>query len=169
MLAGGLILAATGCLSERAQPRSERPDQSIDIVWLTPEKFRDVSRSAVATESERQAILDELAAFIRDTAEPRLKGRRLTIKFYDVDLEGDFEPTSHPDLHNVRIVREIYPARLSFSWELWSRDGTLINAGQEKLNSLAAAPPSPVALGDFGYTRELLRDWLFQVLRISAP
>ena len=45
-------------------------------------------------------------------------GQHLEIVLDDVDLAGEYVPGAGVDMHNVRVVKDIYAPRIALSWRL---------------------------------------------------
>ena len=104
-----------------------------NITWESPESYRDATYRDSNTEKDRNIVLKELEKyFVREANRVVAEGHTLTIKVTDVDLAGEFEPW-RAHAYDVRIVKSIYPARLSFDYTLTAEDGTVIAEGSENL------------------------------------
>ena len=78
----------------------------------------------------------------------------------DVQLAGDYE-ARRPAVTNVRIIREVNPARIDLRYRLERADGTVAAAGERQLRSTGY----PVGVGidpsdPLRYEKVLLDDWL---------
>ncbi|BFL85791.1 hypothetical protein LFREDSHE_42410 [Shewanella baltica] len=78
----------------------------------------------------------------------------------DVDLAGDMRPTFGATANDLRIVKEIYPPRMTFSYQVLENDKVII-AGDEKLSDMGFMDGIK-SLTDkpFMYETKMLTDWL---------
>jgi hypothetical protein len=137
----------------------------VEVVYVDPEKFSDVRDGYTQTASARTFFLDELRRHIERRAAPRLaEGETLVVTITNVHLAGDYEART-PSTTNVRIVRDVMPARIDLSFRLTRADGTVVAAGERRLRSTGY----PVGVGidpsdPLVYEKVLLDDWLRQDL-----
>jgi hypothetical protein len=82
--------------------------------------------------------------------------------FTDIDLAGEFEPQRGPDFNNVRIIKDIYPPRLTFTYKLTDASGAVLKEGQEKLVDLSFQMSATVIDNNdpLHYEKSMLKDWL---------
>lgn len=138
----------------------------VSVTWERPESFADANSSRLGGSRDRANVLAEIESVILRSAEGKLDQRRLHLTITDLDLEGEFEPW-RPRLRDVRVVRDIYPARVSLHHRLEAPDGSLLSEGSAQLSSFGRIPPlSPASrLDRFPILSDLLRDHLRQILR----
>ncbi len=136
--------------------------ESVTVEWVDPDRFSDVAETASRTDRERVSILNHLEAFFVQQGSKHIsEGRELHLRVTDVDLAGDFELWRSPQLHDVRFVRDIYPARLQFTWELMDADGAVLREGTERLSSFDTyLQPTRVDREQYPYIKEIYRRWL---------
>ena len=140
-------------------PPAEGP---VQVSFVAPEKFRDARFDGRGRRDAENPVLDDFARFLAKEGPRHLApGQTLAIRFTDIDLAGDIEPTTHPDLRDIRIIKSVYPPRLAFDWELRDASGELVRHGQESLRDLGFNLDS-AALGNdrLRYEKRLLRRWL---------
>ena len=135
----------------------------VAVIFDHPEKFTDVKDAFMGTEKGRDTILAHFKEFLEQRAPRYLAdGQLLTITFTDIDLAGDFEPYHGPNFTDVRIVKDIYPPRLNFTYKLVDASGAVLKEGQEKLvdmNFQMTIRPSD-AQDSIHYEKAMLDSWL---------
>ena len=90
----------------------------VDVTYVDPDKFTDVRNGYTPTPSARDFYLAELKRFIESRAAARMAdGETLTIAITNVQLEGDYK-ARRPAITNVRIVRDVNPARIDLRFRL---------------------------------------------------
>jgi len=133
------------------------------VVFLEPEKFTDVRDRQGGSDVERTGYLDRLREHLMKSALRHLpEGQLLEITFTDIDMAGDFEPWAGPRWNEVRIVRDIYPPRMEFTFRLTDAEGNVLKQDQRKLVGLGFLMKITMGANDDSLRHEkaLLDDWL---------
>lgn len=164
-----LAIAATagfaGCQTqERAVDRAG--GGRVQVGFEQPERFTDVRTTYSG--SPDQGLLEGLRTFLQREAGRYLDPQEtLALTFRDVDLAGDFEPWRGAIAMDVRIIKDIYPPRLEFSYVVTDADANIVREGRERLTDLAfnwriglTGREDPLY-----HEKALLREWLGRVLR----
>jgi hypothetical protein len=150
-LAGAAPLAASD-----APPR-------VTVAFFEPEKFTDVRDSGLFNDSGRSNYLEQIRDHLLEQAPKHLaEGQRLEITFTDIDLAGDFELWRGPQYFDVRMVRDIYPPRLEFSFRLLDASGKGVKEARRTLLDLAIQLRSSMITqhDTLRYEKSMLDDWL---------
>lgn len=137
----------------------------VEVEFLHPEKFTDaVYGRERPRRAEDNSVLGQLRGYLEKQAPRHLgPGQQLRIRFTDIDLAGDREPLLDPDLHDVRIVRSIYPPRLAFDFQLRSADGLVLREASVDLRDLAFDLNPPMNGNDpLRFEKRMLKTWLRQ-------
>ncbi len=163
-----LSLSATGALF--AADKAAAPDARVTVVFDHPEKYRDVKDSDLDPDNERgrERYLPMLQEHIEKEAGRLLApGQKLTITFSDIDLAGDFEPWRGVRLQDVRILKEIYPPRMNFTFRLTDASGGVLSEGERQLVDLAYQMRITSGFRDdpLRYEKDMFTDWLRGELR----
>lgn len=133
-----------------------------EVVYVAPEKFTDVRDSYTGSDAGRDATLDQMREYFIDEANRFLPdGTKLFVSVTDVDLAGDFEPWRGPRWDDVRIVKDIYPPRISLSFRVTDASGQLVKEGKRDLRDLAFMMKLSVGFRDDPLRNEkaLIDDW----------
>ena len=158
-----LAFAAANCLTitlSGGAANAQSP-AAIEVKFENPEKFTDLRMDRMTTDRERDGLLAELRTWLESEGPKRLPpGTRLAVTITDVDMAGEFEPSQRMNAANIRIVRDIYPARITLSFRLTDASGKVVKEGTRKLTSSgfpgeAARPSRPLR-----YEKSLLEDWI---------
>jgi len=132
-----------------------------DIEWVNPDGYADLGTD-FHDEVTLEQFQGELEPYIARIAERALPdGYQLEIKFTNVDLAGEYEPWR---LNNdVRIVRSVYPPKMSFEYKLFDSRGNLAKSGEETIID----PTFDFNVGrrffetdGFFYEKELIGSWI---------
>jgi hypothetical protein len=152
-------LTAVLSLQAAATPKT---DARTEVIFFEREKFTDVKDGFSETPAGRDAILAQIRDYLVSQAKWYVpEGQKLTVTITDVDLAGDFEPGRNPRMDDVRIIRDIYPPKISLAFKLVDADGQEIKHGTRDLtdlmfmSKLAMNPNDPLR-----YEKNLLDDWL---------
>lgn len=159
--AGLAVLVVLACGSVRAETATLR-GTNVDISYERPETFVDIGGPGV---------LVELATYLQRRAAARLQsGERLDVVITRIDRAGRYEPWRLPPGNNVRIVRDIYPARIDLRFVLVDAGGTQVAAGARRLRDPYFLWRPDQHPGDhLRFEKALLDDWLERELKPPAP
>ena len=138
-------------------------DNPVKVSWTDPAQFSDIRYSRNRSEAERGTWVSDLARYFQKSAAHRLPaGQQMQITITDIKRAGDYEPWHGPQMEDVRIVKDIYPPQLSFSWVRTDTDGRVIDQGQKKLvdtaflmNSTTFNDSDPLR-----YEKRMIDDWV---------
>lgn len=158
-LAGGVMFA--GAAVVQAKP-------NVEILFDHPENFTDIKDSYMPTDKGEQANLDEIRDYLVDKASRYLRdGQTLTITFTNIDLAGDFEPQRGPDAADIRVIKDIYPPRLDFTYKVVDAHNKVLKEGKEQLRDMNfLTRTNPINDRDtMPWEKDMLSDWLRSMLR----
>lgn len=134
--------------------------ETVSIEYVDPEKFTDLE----STSSTKKNTRADFARSISKELTRRLRASfgedaRLDLVITDVDLAGRINPAS---FHDVRVLREVWPPKMEFSYKLTDADGTVISEGEKRLVDLGylGFSISGSRHDRFHYEREMVKDWL---------
>jgi hypothetical protein len=139
------------------------PSTRVTVAFVAPEKFTDVRDSALFDDSGRNTYLEQIRDHLLEQAPKYLaEGQSLEITFTDIDLAGDFELWRGPRFFDVRMIRDIYPPRLEFSFRLLDATGKVVKEARRSLLDLAFQLRSSVLSqhDTLRYEKAMLEDWL---------
>ncbi|MGH8477019.1 MAG: DUF3016 domain-containing protein [Methylococcales bacterium] len=155
------IIALLGVLS-LVSARNGRAE--VNVKFIEPENYTDLSLSGSSTDRIQRHILDELSKFLVDLGARTLPaGQKLEVEVYDIDMAGNYEPWRAPFLTNTRIVRDVYRQRMDIHYILRNAQGSVVKERWENfsdLNYLITANPYAYLYNDpLRYEKALLRKW----------
>lgn len=165
-----LLLGLTAAGTLFAADKTAAPANRVTVVFDHPEKYTDVKEYDFDNDnvSGRDHYLPLLKEHIEDVAGRLLApGQKVTITFSDIDLAGEFEPWHGPRFNDVRMVKEIYPPRLTFTFQLTDESGRVLGEGERKLVDLAYQMRIGGGFRDdpLRYEKDMLGDWMRDELR----
>jgi hypothetical protein len=98
-------------------------------------------------------------------------GRRLELRFTDIDLAGDYEPWRGPDFDDIRIMKDIYPPRMKFEFRLLdAKSGAVVREGSERISDMSYLMSAGLLPNHdpLRYDKNLLTDWVRRELRADS-
>ena len=140
-------------------------DGRVTVTFDQPDKFTDVKSSYLGATD--QGYLNELQRYIEYAARGYLAdGQRLTVKFTDIDMAGDFEP-GRPRLADVRVMKGIYVPRLKFSYAVTDAAGQTVKQGDENLTDMTYQSRFKTSNSSdtLFYEKAMFADWMASTLR----
>lgn len=167
-----LIVFACGlaavCVARAAE--AAKPVAQVTVTFVTPEKFTDVRDGLMDSEKDRDYLLGEIKAHIESLGQKYLTaGQSLEIKVTDVDLAGDFEPWHGMNFDHIRILKDIYPPRMTLEFRLTAADGKVVSEGKRRLQSIGYLMTLALPTHDhLRYDKEMIHDWMRQEFRHAS-
>lgn len=158
-----LLAAAVGCgTATAAEPTNLVTEKgAVKVVWQDTKKFRDVESSGDIQSRFEERLFNTLTKHLNKEAQKLFKpDQKLELVVTDLDLAGDMRPTFGATASDLRIVKDIYPPRMSFSYKLLDGNRVVI-AGDEKLIDMNfLGHVQAVKQEPFQYETRMLTDWL---------
>ena len=143
----------------RADPT---PTPQVEVTYVTPENFTDFKDSFMGTDKGREYLASELTKHIKKVARTYLAANtRLEVRFTDINLAGEFEPQRGPRFDDIRIMKDIYPPRMTLEFRLLAADGKVLAEGTRRLiDTNYQSNVMPTDNDPLRYDKALLTDWL---------
>jgi len=139
LLAGALVVgsatAAPRTVTDPQAPRALQADGPVSVKWDDPATFTEIRRSTNRFEAQRGDWVQQLARYVRTAAaKPLQPGQTLDVTLVDIKRAGDYEPWHGPRADNIRIMRDIYPPRITLQYTLKDASGRVVDEGEAKLS-----------------------------------
>ena len=153
-----ILLASVALLATAAQA-ADPP--RIEVTFGDLAKFTDFRVSTMANVKEREGLAHELRRHLEREAPGRIPAdTRLAISITDVDMAGDFR-LGGVGPNEVRVVRDMYPPRISLDFKLLRSDGGTEKEGHRDLrDSSFMWGSSPTTADSLRFEKDLLDNWL---------
>ena len=169
-LAGCASTGGNGLLAADA-PRGLPQSGPVAVNWADPATFAELRYSHNRDDAARGDWLPQLAEYLRQRAEPRLaSGERLELTIVDIDRAGDYEPWLGYGYQDTRIIRDIYPPRMTVRFKRTDADGHVIAEGERKLSDpgfLTGA--TPINSNDpLRFEKRMIDSWLRRELDTAS-
>lgn len=151
-------------------PRSLPAEGPVSVSWTDPAQFTEIRYSRNRWEAKRGDWVRRLAEHLRKSASERLPpGQRLDVVITDISRAGDYEPWHGHSAQDVRIMREIYPPRITLNFKRYDASGRVVAEGERKLvDSMYLSSTSVTDSDPLRYEKELLDDWLRRDLKSAG-
>ena len=165
VFACGLIAVCAARAAETAKPAAQ-----VNITFVSPEKFTDLKSGTMDTGRDRDQLLREIKSHMESLALNYLAaGQSLEIRVTDVDLAGDFEPWRGIDFDHIRIIKDVYPPRMTLEFRLTDAAGKVVAEGQRRLQNLGYLLSVAMPTNDpLRYDKDMIRDWMRQVFKPAS-
>ncbi|WP_158277572.1 DUF3016 domain-containing protein [Opitutus sp. ER46] len=159
-----LVAAALAAMPsmQAASQATPAPDARAEVAFVSPDKFTDVRDSYTGSESARDATLEQIREYFVEQAKRFVpEGYKLSVSVTDIDLAGDFEPWRGPNWDDVRVVKDIYPPRITMSFRLTDSTGKVVKEGKRDLRDLAFMMKITTVFRDdpLRHEKTLISDW----------
>lgn len=141
---------------------TDKPVSRIEVIFVDPQKFTDVNDESMATESGRDYVLEQLKSHMLTVGSKYVnQGQRLEIKVSDIDLAGAFEPWRGVDFGHIRIIKDIYPPRMTLEFRLVDADGKVLSTGTRQLSDFGFMMTISLPTNDpLRYDKGMISDWM---------
>jgi len=173
MLAVGSVGAAPRTVTAPDAPRALQADGPVSVKWDDPAKFSEIRQSSNRFEAERGDWVQQLARYVQiSAAKPLQAGQTLDVTLVDIKRAGDYEPWHGPRGSDIRIMRDIYPPRITLQYTLKDASGRIIDEGDARLSDSGylhniglKSDTDPLR-----YEKRLIDDWVKRQLtsRVTA-
>lgn len=157
------LIAITAILAACAAPRpTGAPPGAISVSWSDPAQFSGTRMGERETAAQREAWLSELGRHLAEKAATVLpRDEKLEVEITDVQRAGSFEPWRGPQADNVRIVRDVYPPRITLEFKRLAADGSVLKEGRRELRDPSfLMRPKRYPSDPLAYEKQLLDDWV---------
>jgi hypothetical protein len=158
-----ILLASLAMLPALEMSAAEtRTIARADVSFFEPEKFTDV-RDTYTGDYDRTTYLDQIRDHLLEQAKYYVpEGHRLSVTFTDIDMAGDFEPWRGHRWDDIRVVKDMYPPRMVFTFQLTDAAGNVVKEGRRDLRDLSFMMKMSMGFRDDSVRHEkaLIDDWL---------
>lgn len=170
ILALALALSMAGCAATTNSdllapnaPRALPASGPVSVAWEDPATFSELRTSGNRFAASRGDWLLQLATYMRTQADKYLPdGHTLQLTIVDIQRAGQYEPWLRPEMQDARIIRNVYPPRMTVSFRELDAAGNVVNQGERKLTDLAFLMNSPPInnTDPLRYEKRMLDTWL---------
>jgi len=131
------------------------------VNWSNPASYKDVRASSGSQEEFQAKTFSELESTIQKLAASLPDGQKLEMTVTDLDLAGDVKFTGARTQHqDVRVVKEMYPARITFHYRLLDGKGKVLKEGDEKIQSRTLSASMRTGSSEpLGMEKRMIKSW----------
>lgn len=168
LLAVGAAEAKPRTVTDPEAPRALSVEGPVQVQWTDPTQFTELRYSRNRWDAERGNWVETLAEYLRTQASKQLPpGQKLDVTITDIKRAGDYEPWHGPRLDDVRVMRDIYPPRITLQFTLTDANGQVIDQGERKLSDSGYLLNSslPNNTDPLRYEKRLLNEWVRRELQ----
>lgn len=128
-----------------------------EVTWQNPEKYRDIYAGQEHRAKFKKRVFNEFEQHFAKLAEQLPKEQTLRVTVTDVDLAGDV----HETMDRIRVVKDLYIPRMTFSYQLVDTSGQTIREGEEHLKDMSFMMRSGLRYNNsfLHYEKVMLDDW----------
>ena len=163
LLVAGPVSAKPRNVTDADAPRSLPAEGQVSVDWTDPAQFSDIRYSGNRWEAERGNWVEQLAQYLQKSALKKLpQGESLQVTITDIKRAGSYEPWHGANLRDTRIIRDMYPPRMTLTFKRLDAQGGVIEQGERKLSDSGFLTGS-TRFGDsdpLRYEKSMLDDWL---------
>lgn len=159
----GTAVAKSKRVTDADYPRQLTTVSAVSVDWTDPNQFSDIRYSGNRWEAAQGNWVVDLATYLQKQAGKKLvNGQQLHVTITDIRRAGMYEPGRGMNLDRVRIIKDIYPPRVTLNFTLKGADGQVISEGERKLvDGAFMMGSSPLSDTDpLRYEKRLLDDWV---------
>ena len=172
VLAASTASAAVRNVTDPNAPRALPEAGPVNVRWEDPSKFSELRYSGNRWEAARGNWVQDLAVYLRERAQRQLPaGQRLDVDIVDIRRAGSFEPWHGPNLQYTRIIRDVYPPRMTLNVRLTDADGNVIAQGERKLSDTAFLMGDSSSLNSdpLRFEKRMIDRWVNRELAAPQP
>ncbi len=131
------------------------------VNWSNPANYKDVRASSGSQEEFQARTFAELEGTMQKLADALPEGQKLEMTVTDLDLAGDVQLTGARTQHqDVRVVKDMYPAKMTFHYRLLDASGSVLKEGDEKLRSRTMSASMRTGSSEsLEIEKRMLRNW----------
>ena len=137
----------------------------VDVRWEDPNAFSEFRLNQDRWQASREGWLQVLAGHLRSASAAELQpGQQLQLTIVDIDRAGGFEPWLGPDYDDVRIMRDIYPPRMTVRYVLRDAGGATVSQGEARLSDPTYLTSTAVRLNSdpLRYEKQMIDTWVMR-------
>ncbi|GIU16230.1 hypothetical protein TUM4644_00060 [Shewanella colwelliana] len=133
----------------------------VKITWQDVDSYRDVKAVSDIQSRYEKRTFETLTKNLNKEAAKHFKpNQTLEMVVTDVDLAGDVRPTFGATTNDLRVIKDLYPPRMTFSYKVLDGDQVIV-AGDEKLTDMSFMHTTGIRSDKpLSYESKMLADWL---------
>ncbi|MFN3310924.1 MAG: DUF3016 domain-containing protein [Thermomonas sp.] len=162
-LAGCATATGSSSMLATGAPRALPASGPVSVAWSNPADFSEITASGNRQAAAQGDWLLQLAQYMRKQAARQLPpGYRLELTIEDIKRAGQYEPWRGVGAQDVRIIRDIYPPRMTVRFRELDATGKVVAEGQRQLTDPAFLVNSGMIndTDPLRYEKRMIDSWL---------
>jgi hypothetical protein len=149
-------------VTDPSLPRALPTDGPVSVEWTDPAQFSDLRFSNNRWEAQQGDWVTTLARHLQQQAARRLPaGQQMDVTITDIQRAGRYEPWMGINYSHVRVMRDIYPPRMTLQLRITGADGQVLSEGERKLSDMSYLQSSTqLDTDNLRYEKRMIDDWL---------
>lgn len=127
----------------------------VEIKWTDPDKYSDVKDPFNGSQTTKEDAFYNIEKVLNRLAKKLPDGYLLKLDVTDLDLAGETHSS------NMRVVRNMYPPRMKFSFQLLDGGDNVLLEKQENIRDTSFMQGVSLRYQNeaFGFEKQLIEDW----------
>ena len=164
----GLLVLALAQPAAVAQESSEvaATGDRVSVELGDFDQMRETKHLRGVQRRDTERSVRTLSEWLQKRIERQLpEGQQMKVVLADVDLAGDYIPGRGPSMDTVRVIKDLYPPRITLSWQRLDADGDVLDEGDEVLVDMAFMSGGANMTDPLRFEKRLLSQWLRERLK----
>ncbi|MBO9716670.1 MAG: DUF3016 domain-containing protein [Pseudoxanthomonas sp.] len=153
---------AANTVTDPSRPRSVPSEGNVSVDWTDPGQFSDLRFSHNRWEAQQGDWVTTLARHLQQSAAARLPaGQQMAVTITDIQRAGRYEPWMGINYAHVRVMRDVYPPRMTLNVRITGADGQVLAEGERRLSDtsyLQSARPGDT--DNLRFEKQMIDDWV---------
>ena len=136
----------------------------VEVTWTDPDKYTDIHAGEDNRASFRSRTFANFDKHFAKLAKKLPDGLTLKVDVSNVDLAGS---TFHAGISRIRVIKDTYPPRMKFSYQLLNADKKVELSGEADLKNMSFMTGTQLRYRNqaLGYEKELLDKWFAETFK----
>ena len=160
LILAGMLTASSVMAADEKVENPVTQDGVVSITWQSPDKYSDIESTGERQSRFEQRAFDSITENLAKLADKVLThGEQLQLTVTNLDLAGDVRPTFGASANDIRVLKDIYPPKITFSYRV-NKGQEVILSGDEELRDLNyLGGIQPRRQESFMYENQMLKQW----------
>ncbi|WP_158965756.1 DUF3016 domain-containing protein [Paraglaciecola sp. L3A3] len=127
----------------------------VEVTWTNPDKYTDIKDSFDGYQTTKEDAFYNIEKVLNRLAKKLPDGYLLKLDVSDLDLAGE----THS--RNIRVVRDMFPPRMKFSYQLLDGGDNILLEKQENIRDTSFMNQVSLRYRNqaYGFEKQLIEDW----------
>jgi len=136
----------------------------VEIKWTEPDKYSDIHEGENHRKNFRKQIFTNFEKHFSKLASQLPEGQILKVEVTNVDLAGT---TFHSGINRIRVIKDMYPPRMKFSYQLLNTDNSIAVEGEADLKDINYMMGRSLRYRSdtLGYEKGMLDKWFAEIFK----